>query len=154
VTLNKLCSLTKELKNRKISIEYMAMSKFPDKVNENDIEFLSKNGLKSLSFGMESAVDRVLKLMDKNISRSKIKKTLLVLEKHKILAHLMFFVGFPGETRLEAHKTFRFIYRNKELIDLIGFDSFSLVYKSHVYNNPRKYGVTKILKQKNILIDS
>ena len=53
-------------------------------------------------YGMESANERVLNLMDKHARKSVIQNNLHQAAKAGIWNHVMAFYGFPGETRDEA----------------------------------------------------
>ena len=63
-----------------------------------------QSGCCTLYYGMESANERVLNLMDKHVKKSVIENNLKLASEAGIWNHVMAFYGFPGETREEARR--------------------------------------------------
>lgn len=104
---------------------------------------LAAGGCKSLLLGFESATQRVLDLMDKGFRIDDVPAMLRNLRSAGISAELLWFVGFPSETRAEALKTIKYLYEKK---DLFGLAAFVSMYQLHpdtiVYDRPADFGVT------------
>ena len=102
-----------------------------------------------LFFGLESANDRILSIIDKgcdqNTERSVLKNSSVV----GIWNHLYLFFGFPTEEREEAEDTIRFTVENSETgtgtIHSVGQSIFALEKDSAIYHNPGKYKIDRIL---------
>lgn len=65
-------------------------------------------GCRYISIGIESASDRVLKEMKKNISTQTIREKIALIQKHKVVSQGLFMIGFPGETEDDIRKTIEF----------------------------------------------
>ena len=80
-----------------------------DSLDEEFIEWLDKHNCKEIFIGAESGVDRILKLMNKDITKKDVKKAVTHLSKSKIRTRIGFIIGFPEETRLERIETLEFM---------------------------------------------
>jgi anaerobic magnesium-protoporphyrin IX monomethyl ester cyclase len=105
---------------------------------------LKAGGCVMLIFGLESGERRVLDLMEKGIDPEAVSKVLRGCDRSDIRTFVMFFVGFPTETREEAEKTIQFIEAHRGSITHIAFTNFILEMRSPVYANPTKYAITGI----------
>ncbi len=113
------------------------------------LQVLRAGGLKSVQIGLESVAPRVLALMDKihkNLGEDEIRAILEALRAAGIgvLAHIIF--GFPTETREEAQRTLEFLRRNRSLCTA-SIQPFSLEEHTAVFNDPARFGVTRIHTQ-------
>lgn len=113
-----------------------------------DLKFckqLKQSGCTSLQLGFESASNRILSLMRKGITVETIEKAIKNLTKVNIITYLIYFVGFPGETKKEVYKTLSFIKRNKNYIECIASSgTFALEKDSDIFLKPENYGITEI----------
>jgi anaerobic magnesium-protoporphyrin IX monomethyl ester cyclase len=100
------------------------------------------SGCRVMSFGMESAVDRVLTLMGKGVQRADLERVLTDCAVAGIHPHIMCIIGFPGESEDEAHSTANFCASNAGFIDLLGFSLFALQKHAPIYKLPENYGVS------------
>ena len=73
---------------------------------------LKKLGVKEVSFGAESADERILSLLKPKVTVEDNQRALDILYKHKIIAKCSFIVGTFSETEKEVKKLFEFLYRN------------------------------------------
>jgi len=75
-------------------------------LSESTYEKLVASGCKGVVVGIESGVDRVLKLMRKGITVSQIHRALAAIRDNGLDESLFFFLfGFTGETKREAEQT-------------------------------------------------
>jgi len=108
---------------------------------------MKKAGCEIVRFGIESMSPRILKLMRK---MHKIEDVYKILESFnnaglKFGVNVMF--GFPSETWKDAEKTLQFLINNKNLIDHnIKYQPFVLEEDTQIYNNLKKYNISKIDK--------
>lgn len=122
-------------------------------MNENNVKFLAKGGCKYIAFGMESANDRVLKCMNKGITREKIAKIIDNCHASKIAVTLMFFFGFPTETIEEAKDTFHFVLEYINKIGGIGIGSFTMMPGAFVYQHYKEFGIESVDNEGNYVVN-
>lgn len=105
---------------------------------------IARHGCRRLIFGLESAVQRVLDLMDKGTRLENIETALRLCAEAGIAVNMQTFVGFPGETEAEARATLQFLLDNRTRIQSLAFGAFLLQQGSRVQQDPARYGVTEI----------
>jgi radical SAM superfamily enzyme YgiQ (UPF0313 family) len=77
-------------------------------LDEEILRRLKETGCTTLGFGLESGVNRVLELMDKQITTQDSARALRLARQHGFITMGYFVLGFPGETLEEALKTIDF----------------------------------------------
>jgi hypothetical protein len=112
--------------------------------NDTRLKKLFEGGCRMLIFGLESAVPRVLNLMEKGITPECASRILRGCGAAGIRSFVMFFIGFPTETREEAERTVRFVEEHRDLIAHVATTRFILEPQSPVGRSPERYGVTRI----------
>ncbi len=136
---------------QKLDIEWRSASILVrDFTNRNLCFLLKKSGIRMLVFGLESISSRILNLMNKyhkNLSESEIKEILKTLRNADISVGLNIIIGFPTETIDEARQTLDFLIKNRDLYHACGIQAFSLEENTEVFNNPSKFGITKVYKE-------
>jgi hypothetical protein len=135
---------------RAVSQEHLSMKwfgevRFDDAFGEETLKKLHKGGCGMLMFGMESSVQRVLNHMRKGTKPDRIKAIIKACAKTGIRPFVMFFTGFPTETRAEATETIRFIESLQTYITHIAFTNFILEHHTPVHREPRTFGITQVL---------
>lgn len=120
-------------------------SRFERALDDDTLGALAAGGCRMLMFGLESAVPRVLARMDKGIDPERAAAVLAACRRHGIRAFVMFFVGFPGETREEAEATLDFVEARREDVTHVAFSNFILEQHSPVHRDPRGFGIEEIL---------
>jgi len=102
----------------------------------------ARAGCRALYFGMESANERVLNLMNKHVKKRVIENNLKESAKAGIWNHVMVIYGFPGETREEAGETWQFLLDNKDTIHSVEMSNFVAYRHSPIARNQEKFGIT------------
>jgi len=110
-------------------------------IQAEDLRQAAAAGCRVISFGLESANQRVLDRMNKGIATPNIERILHACKEVGIHAHAMCIIGFPGETEEEARETIAFTATHKDEIDLLDFSVFCLNRGSPVDFDPASYGV-------------
>jgi anaerobic magnesium-protoporphyrin IX monomethyl ester cyclase len=105
---------------------------------------LVKGGVLSLALGIESGSKRVLRLINKGISRSDMRSAAENLAKAGIAVEWMCFTHFPTETYSEALETLHFIQEQQHHIALFTCGDFSLVHRARVACRPEEYGICEV----------
>jgi ribosomal peptide maturation radical SAM protein 1 len=113
-------------------------------LKKEDIALLSKANVKSVQPGIESFSDRVLSLMDKGCTGLKQVQVLKWLTAYKIDIIYNLIIGTPGETADDYEETLELIPLLKHLPPPMGVHSLSLDRFSPYFDDPEKYGITKI----------
>lgn len=97
-----------------------------------------------LIFGLESGVRRVLGLMEKGIIPQTASRVIVGCSRAGIRTFVMFFTGFPGETREEAEHTVRFVDDHRRHICHVATGQFVLDPQSPIFSDPERYSITEV----------
>jgi len=100
----------------KLNIEWWVECRIDDLLNmeESFLTKLRKEGLRKVFLGAESGSDRILQLVNKDLTVEMTIKVNLLLKKFDIVPEYTFMIGFPTETKEEREKTFSLIKKLKE----------------------------------------
>ena len=79
-----------------------------DKVNPEILVLMKRAGCRVLSFGVETGVDRLLKVIRKDIDLLQVKRAIKMVKKAGISPRGSFIIGLPTETLLDTLKTIWF----------------------------------------------
>ncbi|MFC2140561.1 B12-binding domain-containing radical SAM protein [Candidatus Auribacterota bacterium] len=105
------------------------------------LQKLKRAGLYHVSYGLESASPRVLKLMKKKFSPELAEEVIRNTKKAGILVHVNIIIGFPGEEKKDILLTANFLKRNKNFINNILFHPLAISYSSPLYLNKEAFGL-------------
>jgi len=84
-----------------------------NKQSDEEIELLLKSGALNLKFGAESGCNRILKLINKGITKEETINANLRVKKYEINPVFAFMIGFPTETFEEINQTLDLITKLK-----------------------------------------
>lgn len=76
-----------------------------NKVSEEQVALYKRSGANTLKFGAESGCNRILKLINKGITKEETLEANLKAKRHGIIPAFALMAGFPGETFAEIEKT-------------------------------------------------
>ena len=131
------------LVDQDVGIKWTTLIRFEETLQDQAIwDLAAKAGCCTLYYGMESANERVLNLMDKHAKKSVIQNNLQSAAKAGIWNHVMAFYGFPGETRDEALETRQFVIDNQPVIHSVELFYFVAYRHTPMVRNPEKFGIT------------
>lgn len=146
VPFAKVAKIADLIIKKKLNILWTTYSKFDTKFTIDLCKKIIRSGCDMLSFGLESANQRVNDLMNKGVSIATVVENLKVFRKLRFGCAIGAMIGFPGETEREMQHTADFlnsyINENKGVAGYISI--FSLNARSYVYNNPQEYGISFI----------
>ncbi len=126
-----------------VGIKWTTLIRFEESLQDPEIwKQAVRAGCCTLYYGMESANERVLELMDKHAKKAVIENNLREAAKAGIWNHVMAFYGFPGETRDEAEETREFLLENKRYIHSVELFYFVAYRHTPMVRNPDKFGIT------------
>lgn len=131
------------LVDQNVGIKWTTLIRFEETLQDQAIwDLAAKAGCCTLYYGMESANERVLNLMDKHAKKSVIQNNLHQAAKAGIWNHVMAFYGFPGETKDEALETRQFVIDNQPVIHSVELFYFVAYRHTPMVRNPEKFGIT------------
>lgn len=131
---------------RGVDVRSLALLKFEKVMDETLFEKMKQAGFIFLMFGLESANDRILALIDKGTCKEVERDVLGKSAAAGIWNHSFLFYGFPTETRAEAQETTDFLMDNLHSIHSFGPGVFLLNRDSSCYQRPEKFAITKIIQ--------
>lgn len=137
-----LKKVTQLLIEEQVRIKWTTLIRFEESLQDPDIwKQAVQAGCCTLYYGMESANERVLELMDKHAKKAVIENNLREAAKAGIWNHVMAFYGFPGETRDEAEETREFLLENKRYIHSVELFYFVAYRHTPMVRNPDRFGI-------------
>jgi len=146
VPFTKVAKIADLIVEKKLNILWTTYSKLDTKFTLDLCEKIIRSGCDVLSFGLESANQRVNDLMDKGVSIATVIGNLNVFRKLRFGCGIGAMIGFPGETEEEMQYTADFlssyINENKGVVGYISI--FSLNARSYVYDHPQEFGISSI----------
>jgi len=137
----------KEISTRSIEegvdIRWMAQVKFEEMYTDPEfIDLIRRGGCKTLQFGFESGVQRVLDDMAKGNDLEEMEVILPLLKAKGIAVGVFFFIGFPTELEEDAKESWRYLVRHLEEIPFAGYlGTFGIGPSVPVGHDPEKYGI-------------
>ncbi len=136
--------LARAIKDEGLDAGWVAGMKFENTLlDEGYCKELAEGGCRSLIMGFESATQGLVDLMDKGFRVDDVPTILANIKAHGISAELLWFVGFPGETRGQALETLRYLYERRGDFGLAAFVSeYQLHPDTIVFDEPERFGVT------------
>jgi len=133
---------------------YWACQLRPTKDLDYDtLKILQESGLVMILWGVESGNERILNLIEKGTNPKDISTVLKNASEVGIKNVTYIIFGFPTETKEEFMDTLSFLEDNQEYIDLVSPTVFGLQQGTGVYNNPEKYGITKIIEEPRTVLE-
>lgn len=139
----KICN---EIINRNIKIRWVCRCRIDTRITKEILKIMKRAGCKEILYGLESASDRILKLMNKhnyNMTIEKVEEILKNTYEIGIRIHITTIIGFPGETIEEAMQTLNFLKKNSKnrsnVVCVI--NKFTLFKNTVIYNNPKMYNI-------------
>jgi len=124
---------------------WYAEVKFEQIYTREFLKRLQDGGCRMLFFGLESASQRLLDLMDKGMKIEVAEEILDHCEALDLPVVLGWFVGFPGETLEDHQATLAFLQRHHRTVVKADPLRFSLYRHSKVYRDASEYGITRII---------
>ena len=104
---------------------------------------MARAGCIAVTGGLECAVDRLLKLMNKGITLASAHAALTAFRDAGIMVHAYLMYGFPTQTEKEAHSALGHVRRffREGLVQSAFFHRFALTVHSPIAKDPEKFGI-------------
>ena len=127
---------------RELDIYWTTLIRFESQLLEPEVwDFAHKSGCRSLYYGLESANERIIKLVKKDTDIKAAKINLEQAKRVGIWSHVMCFYGFPSETEEEAEDTRRFLIENQHQIPSVEMYFFVLYKNAPVMYQADEYKI-------------
>lgn len=109
-TINRIrtIELCKEIINRGLNFKWSCLTR-ADRVDEEILNLMKKAGCEIIFYGLESASQRMLNLMNRNMKVEDMRRGMLLTKKVGIKIHTFVMVGYPGETFDSLIETIKFM---------------------------------------------
>lgn len=128
---------------KKLDIYWTTLIRFESRLVEPKIwETAAASGCRSLYFGLESANERIIKMVKKDTRLDAVIKNLTEANRVGIWSHVMGFFGFPSETEAEAEETRRFLLDHQDIIHSVEMYFFVLYKHAPVFQSVENYRIT------------
>jgi hypothetical protein len=125
----------------KLDIRWAAEIRLEKKFDIMSCELLKRSGCLAVSFGFESASQRILDLLQKGTKIDNVNIIMSAFHSAGIAVQMMGFTGFPSETDEEAMETINFLERTAPLWTVAAIGEFQLTPGSIVAQNPSRFGI-------------
>ncbi len=126
-----------------LDIYWTTLIRFESSLVEPEVwEIAAKSGCRSLYFGLESANERIIKLVKKDTDIDVAIQNLNEAKRVGIWSHVMGFFGFPSETQEEAEDTRRFLIDNQDIIHSVEMYFFVLYKQAPVMKMQEETKIT------------
>ena len=128
-------------------IHWCGCMRFEKAITQDLLESMARGGCRMILFGLETASERMIELMDKGTKRATMSRILKESTQAGIWNHTFFFFGFPTETLEDAQDTVNFVFEHGDVIHSGSPGEFVLERYSPVHLQPAKYGVRRIIQK-------
>lgn len=128
-------------------IQWCGCMRFEKAITADLLQAMSAAGCRMILFGLETASERMIELMDKGTKRETMGRILKESTAAGIWNHTFFFFGFPTETMADAQDTVNFVYAHGDAIHSASPGEFVLERYSPVQQRPRDFGVRRIIER-------
>jgi len=140
-----LNALSEAIIEKRLDVRWSCYVRFEAKLADKTFcNKLARSGLHMLYFGLESASQRVIDLMRKGNRKETIAKILEATASSGILNMILYFVGFPTETREEALETYTFLMEHRDFVTFALAGQFLLEENTPIFSAPEKFGITQV----------
>ena len=129
-----------------LSIRYAAYGKPVRAFDRQTMRIIFESGCRLILWGIESASQRILDLMNKGTRVEDMRNVLHDAAASGISNLLFIMFGFPGETMEEFEQTLAFLEENASVIAALSKGRFRLVDGSPIMNRPSRFGIYAINK--------
>jgi len=138
--MEELCNILIE---EKLNLLWSACLTFKN-VDSALLKKIKKAGGIRLVFGLESANQRILKYINKNINLNQISNILKSAHKNGIWIGIDLIAGIPYEREGDIHNTINFVNENSKYIDSIWCEAFYISDGSLFLKHPQEYKLKNI----------
>ena len=135
--------MSREILRRKFRCRWWGNVRFDTSFTPKLARLMARAGCIAVTGGLECAVDRLLKLMNKGITLKSARAALTAFRDAGIMVHAYLMYGFPTQTEREAHAALghvRALFR-EGLVQSAFFHRFALTVHSPIAREPERFGI-------------
>ena len=114
---------------------------------------LSASGLQAVCWGLESASQRILDLMQKGTQICAVEEVFRQSYEAGIKNMVYVMFGFPSETKEEFLQTIDFLKANKDYIFVVSPSIFGLQKGAQLFVRPKEFGITVNQKEDRLFLE-
>lgn len=140
VSKGRVYEICAEIRKRDLKIDWDVRARV-DTVDKELLEEMSKAGCKRIHFGVESASEKVLKALNKNINLEQVEKAFKDAKTYGMETLAYFMIGNPSETWDDLKKTLD--YSMKLCADYVSFTIFTPFPHTELYRKALESGFIK-----------
>ena len=144
----RLKKLSEQILTEGLDVKWCARSRFEETFDRELGQLLKKAGCQALSFGLESASQRVLDRMDKGTKTEGIERVLGLLSEEGVSVNLSVIAGFPTEKLEDIQHTEDFLLQHGGKFDTYTLSPFLLLKGSRVEGNFKGFGIEEVKREK------
>jgi hypothetical protein len=135
--------LARAIREAGLDVAYYALTKPTKEFTGEHLLEMAESGCKYLLWGLESASQRVLDLMDKGSRIEDVSGVLRRAYAAGIKNHVFVICGFPTETEAEFAQTVKFLEDHKDYLYAIHRGTFGLEPESPIFEDQARFGITR-----------
>jgi hypothetical protein len=139
--------LSERLANLGSPVDWATCARFEKVISSELLETMSNAGCRMLFYGLETASERMVKLMVKGTQAENVSRVLEEGTQAGIWNHTFLFFGFPTETIEDAQDTVNFLYAHQDSIHSAGLGTFILERYSPAHLDPAHFGITRVIEK-------
>lgn len=117
---NRLHVLMPEFRKRNMQNNWSCSTRI-DLLNEDVIKDLKFGGAHHIAIGIETVNDRLLKVINKSVTKAQTEDVITKCAEHKLPVMGMFIIGLPSETTEECQETLDFVKNHRLKIAVFSF---------------------------------
>lgn len=138
-----LKEFVEKIEKENLKIFYFTNLRFEKEYTKEFLQKLYKSGLRCCGWGLESASQKILNLMNKGTTVDTIQRIIEDSYEIGLYNHLYYICGFPTETKEDFEMTYNFIKNNSFRISSIAKHYFILDKNAYIYSNLEKFNIDK-----------
>jgi len=124
VSKQRVIGICREMLSRKLDVTWFAESRadYFDHFDEGFLDLCVKSGLRWINIGAESGSDRILNVLDKDITARQVLKSANMLKKYPINLTYCFLAGIPHETKEDLDCTVKLMRRIRKICPTVKYN--------------------------------
>lgn len=138
--VNHLCD---EILKRKLNIYWSDCARF-NNVDPDTLVKMEKAGCRKLVFGMETASQKVLNRINKDLDLDFTRQVFEWCRQVGILVELEIIVGLPTETEESFEESYRFLKKNVKYLNALTINRYIPFPQSTMFDFPERFGINLV----------
>lgn len=138
---NQLMGISQEIIKNGLRLSWWCFARLDQGFTKETFLLAKEAGCSAVSFGLETASQRLLDFIQKGLDLDIAKRVLLDCDHAGLNAQLQMMLGLPTETLQDALETINFLVENREIIQQVTFNVYYLTPGCLIHDNPADYGI-------------